>query len=205
MSRPLLSNNRNVRKLVRDAAIELFSRKGFSGTSMRELCDAAGITKPALYHYFPTKDGLFQYIVREALDGYREGMIRALAIEGTAEQRMVEVVWNDFKFTRQESQLLQLLYRVVFAPEPVVEPQGVVASVMEELEVLIKIAHQGMRAGEWVGSPEEIALSVLGLSHIHTLRYMVGGEGSLSRAQAQRCVEIALHGCGGPPGKPRKP
>lgn len=197
MPRPSRSNHRNVRQLIRHAAIELFSRNGFSGTSTRELCSVAGITKPALYHYFPTKEELFRGIVREALDEYKEGMQRASSLAGTAEQRLVEVVWNDFKFTRQQPELLLLLYRVVFAAEPVVDAQGVVASAMAELDALIRIAHVGTRNGEWLGSPEEIALSVLGLSHIQTLRYLVGGQGSLSRSQAQRCVEIALHGCGG--------
>jgi AcrR family transcriptional regulator len=196
MASPHQPNGRSTRQRILTAAIELFSQSGFAGTSTRELCQAAGITKPVLYHYFATKEDLFRQIVEEALHEYGEGMRRAAVPEGTAEQRLVEVVWNDFKFTRQQPQLLRLLYRVVFAHEAVIPVEDVVSAAMEELNVLLQVARDGIRSGEWLGSPEEIGLSVLGLSHIHTLRYMVGGEGSLSRAQAQRCVEVALHGCG---------
>ncbi len=190
------ANGRSTRQRILMAGIELFSRNGFAGTNMRELCEAAGVTKPALYHYFASKEDLFRKIVEEALNEYAAGMRRAGAMAGTAEQRMLEVVWNDFKFTRQQPVLLRLLYRVVFGQEAVIPVETVVSSAMEELQVLIEVARDGIRSGEWLGSPEEIAISVLGLSHIHTLRYLVGGEGSLSRAQAQRCVEIVLHGCG---------
>jgi AcrR family transcriptional regulator len=183
------------RQAIRRAAIRLFSTRGFAGTSTRELCHAAGVTKPVLYHYFANKEALFRQLIEEALSDYREGTVRAGAAGGSAEDRFVEVVWNDFKFTRKEPELLRLLYRVVFAGEPAVPAQTVVASAMQEMEVLLEVARQGIRQGEWLGSPDEIALSVLGLSHIQTLRYLVGGEGRLSLAQARRCVEIALRGC----------
>lgn len=190
------ANGHSTRQRILTAAVGLFSKNGFAGTSMRELCEAAGVTKPALYHYFATKEDLFRRIVEEALHEYAEGMRRAAEPEGAAEERLVAVIWNDFKFTKQQPVLLRLLYRVVFGQEAVIPIETVISSAMEELKVLIEVAQDGIRSGEWLGSPEEIAISVLGLSHIHTLRYMVGGQGSLSRAQAQRCVEIALHGCG---------
>jgi AcrR family transcriptional regulator len=189
------SEMQNKRQAIRLAAIRLFSTRGFAGTSTRELCRAAGVTKPVLYHYFASKEGLFQQLVEEALADYGEGITRAAEAEESAEERFVAVVWNDFRFTRREPELLRLLYRVVFAGEPVVHAQTVVASAMQEMQVLLEIAHRGVSDGEWLGSPEEIALSVLGLSHIQTLRYLVGGEGRLSQAQARRCVEVALRGC----------
>lgn len=195
MARPPKSGRRDTCQAIRAAAIRLFSRKGFTGTSTRELCRAARVTKPVLYHYFSTKDDLFQQLVKEALDDYRQGLLGAAEGAGTAEQRLAEVVRNDFQFTRREPELLRLLYRLVFAPEPIVEAEKLVAAGTEELSVLTRIAGQGVRSGEWRGRPGEIGLSVLGLSQIHMLAYLVTGEGRLSPAQARRCVQIALEGC----------
>ena len=41
------------------AARELFARKGYSGTSVREIVAAADVTKPVLYYYFRNKEGLY--------------------------------------------------------------------------------------------------------------------------------------------------
>jgi AcrR family transcriptional regulator len=49
-----------------DSALELFWRKGYEGTSLSDLTDAMGITRPSLYATFGNKEELF----RKALDRY---------------------------------------------------------------------------------------------------------------------------------------
>ncbi len=41
-----------------DAAIGLIRAKGYSATSVEDLCKAAGVTKGAFFHYFPSKEAL---------------------------------------------------------------------------------------------------------------------------------------------------
>jgi AcrR family transcriptional regulator len=45
-------------ELARKAA-PLFSERGYSGLGMRQIAEALGLSKSALYHYFPTKKSLF--------------------------------------------------------------------------------------------------------------------------------------------------
>lgn len=47
-------------------ATRLFARKGYAATSVREVVEASGCTKPALYYYFRSKDALFLEALREA-------------------------------------------------------------------------------------------------------------------------------------------
>lgn len=44
-------------------AAELFAIKGYEGTSLRDIAETAGITKAALYYWFPEKETLFQRVV----------------------------------------------------------------------------------------------------------------------------------------------
>jgi AcrR family transcriptional regulator len=48
----------NRREQILDAAAELFAAKGFHGVSVGELGKACGITGPALYKHFPSKDAV---------------------------------------------------------------------------------------------------------------------------------------------------
>lgn len=41
---------------ILDAAAELFTTRGYAGTSTRAIADAVGIRQASLYHYFSTKD-----------------------------------------------------------------------------------------------------------------------------------------------------
>lgn len=45
------------------AARELFARDGFAGVSTREVVEATGLTRGALYHHFPDKHALFDAVV----------------------------------------------------------------------------------------------------------------------------------------------
>jgi AcrR family transcriptional regulator len=53
----------NRRQLLIDAAIKAFAAKNYDGASVTDIANAAGITKRAIYRYFPTKRELF-YAVR---------------------------------------------------------------------------------------------------------------------------------------------
>ena len=53
---------------ILDAAIPLFARLGYGSASVRELAEAAGVTKPTLYYHFGSKEDLFHELVRYHLD-----------------------------------------------------------------------------------------------------------------------------------------
>jgi len=49
-----------VKQTILNKALKLFSAKGYEGVSVSELTEASGITKPTLYYYFGSKEGLFE-------------------------------------------------------------------------------------------------------------------------------------------------
>ena len=53
------------RRLVLDAALRLFSKQGFRGTSVREIADSAGVSIGNLYHHFPDKESIFRSLLDE--------------------------------------------------------------------------------------------------------------------------------------------
>ena len=46
-------------------ALDRFSRQGYEAAGIQEIVDSAGITKPSLYYYFGSKQGLLEAIVAE--------------------------------------------------------------------------------------------------------------------------------------------
>ena len=49
-----------------DTAQQVFTERGYAPTSMDELADAAGVTKPVLYDHFGSKDGLLAAVIERA-------------------------------------------------------------------------------------------------------------------------------------------
>ena len=53
-------NRLNRERQILDAALTVFAATGYSGTTMDAVAAEAGVTKPTLYSYFPSKESLFQ-------------------------------------------------------------------------------------------------------------------------------------------------
>lgn len=52
---------------VMDMAEELFAQRGFEGTTLRDIADAAGISEPGLYNHFRNKDDLYRSVLERGL------------------------------------------------------------------------------------------------------------------------------------------
>jgi len=62
------------REKIMATAVALFAEKGVAGTSAREIAEHAGIAVGLMYHYFKSKDEVYEALVQEAvkeLDGIK--------------------------------------------------------------------------------------------------------------------------------------
>ena len=55
-------------------ALEVFARQGFHGTSMNDVADAAGVTKPVLYQHFRSKRELYLALLEEVGSRLRDAI-----------------------------------------------------------------------------------------------------------------------------------
>jgi AcrR family transcriptional regulator len=60
------------RRQLLDAGAVLFAQHSYEEISMRQIAAAAGVSKPLLYHYFPSKNELFMAAVTEASSELQE-------------------------------------------------------------------------------------------------------------------------------------
>jgi len=99
------------RRQLIQVAIRLFSQKGFSGTTTREIALAAGVTEALIFRHFATKDDLYAAIldfkasearVEESLDELREYAERRddEGLFGTLGSKILEHYRKDLDFMR---------------------------------------------------------------------------------------------------------
>jgi len=58
-----MKHNENTKEKIIEIAIECFGELGYDGTSMRLIAEKTGVSKPAIYYYFPDKEKLFVGVV----------------------------------------------------------------------------------------------------------------------------------------------
>ena len=54
--------------MILDKALKVFAKKGFDATKMADLSKIIGISQGLIYHYFPSKEELFNTLVKRATD-----------------------------------------------------------------------------------------------------------------------------------------
>ncbi|MFZ1814560.1 MAG: TetR family transcriptional regulator C-terminal domain-containing protein [Rhizobiaceae bacterium] len=66
---------------ILEAALEVFSTLGFRGATIDQIAEAAGMSKPNLLYYFPTKEAIHLLLIERLLDKWLDPL-RALNPEG---------------------------------------------------------------------------------------------------------------------------
>jgi AcrR family transcriptional regulator len=89
---------RNRRRLILDAAAELFASKGYAQVSMADVADAVAVRPSALYRHFRGKDDLLDQAVHDQLTAVQADLhgpagARALA-ETALDHRRIGVLWQ---------------------------------------------------------------------------------------------------------------
>ena len=56
------------RKTILDAASLLFIEKGFGGTNINDIADAIGVTRTAVYYYFPSKEAMLEALTKDVTE-----------------------------------------------------------------------------------------------------------------------------------------
>lgn len=75
------------REQILDVAVQVFARNGFHGTSMNDVADAAGVTKPVLYQHFDSKQDLYLALLREVGARLRTSITAATATATSGRQQ----------------------------------------------------------------------------------------------------------------------
>ncbi len=73
---------RSRRDEILAVAAQLFARKGYRGTSMRDIGEASGVLGGSLYHHIKSKDALFVELHNGALDAAEARIAAAVAAAG---------------------------------------------------------------------------------------------------------------------------
>jgi len=153
-----------VEKEILDKALALFAERGFAGTTLQDVADALGMSRPALYYYVNSKEALLERLVESlslrdarALDSIRRR--NAPASERLHEMAR-EIATNAASNPRQSRLLSENRHHLPAAlAEADIEAER---SIRRSIELVIE---QGIRDGEFrVVEPRTAAMAIIGMS-----------------------------------------
>ena len=189
-------NPDETRRVLMEAALDLFAEKGFSRASMQDVAERAGVTKGAFYHHFSTKDDVLHLIHDEFIDRALEAQERALTSYGSPTEQLAHMAFD--------TTLICIEYRkhvMVFFRELSVLSGEVRDAVLEKrhrsTELFEETIRRGIEAGEFDRDldPAVAALGLLGMWVWPYQWYRPEGHRSASEI-ARQFATMSLRGVG---------
>jgi AcrR family transcriptional regulator len=87
------SQNRNSEERILNESMRLFLERGYHGTSIDDITQAAGLTKGAFYWHFRSKEALLRKIIEKYEKSFLDGLIRAVSeVKGGALDRFEKYI-----------------------------------------------------------------------------------------------------------------
>lgn len=176
-------------------ALDLFAVKGYDATAVREICEAAGITKPTLYHFYGSKDGVFRALVSGAFEQFRQHVERGLASSDSLRAGLKAVARSLFADARQRPKLWRFIHAIVWAP-PSTAPSTDCSKLYETVLVLMSAAFdQAVASGELAPGPTRIRLLVLmGALREAANKHVITGQPDLTPELADALIDTIADG-----------
>lgn len=94
--------------LMLDVAEEFFAA-GYQAASMDDIAARVGVSKPMLYHYFGSKEGLFLACLRRARDGMLAAILSGAQLAAPPERRLYTALVAWFRFIDEHRRLWQII------------------------------------------------------------------------------------------------
>ena len=100
------------REQLLSVAITVFAEKGFHNTSMNDVADAAGVTKPVLYQHFASKRALYLELLAEIGAELRDTIAKATADAAGPRQQINLGFVAYFEFVADHADAFRVLWPI---------------------------------------------------------------------------------------------
>lgn len=156
-----------VRERLLMAATELFACKGYASTTVREIVNAAGVTKPVLYYYFQNKEGIYLELMSESFVKFEALLNTARNETGQANRKILALCDNLMVLLGENLQVARVMYAIYYGP-----PQGAPffdcnVFHFKFQDTIQEFINEGIKTGEFRdGNALDMTWAILGAANI---------------------------------------
>ncbi len=185
----------NVRDKLLASATGLFNRRGYAATTVREIVEATGVTKPVLYYYFGSKEGIYLEIMGHLLKDFEERLEACRARGGSGRERILALCDEMFSLFLDHTDYVRLLYSIYYGP-----PQGAPffdfdAFYAKLHDATRQTVEQGIQGREFRrGDPEDMTLAILGALHVAVENHLTHPEMAVGNQGLARILGVIFSG-----------
>jgi len=101
---------------ILQTACQLFSQHGYDAVGVQEIIETAGFTKPTLYHYFGSKQGLLVAILDYYLSPFHQKLLEVLIYRGDVQTNLRNIFNLYLDFAQHQTRFFRLWMATRLSP-----------------------------------------------------------------------------------------
>jgi len=140
-----------------DAALKLFTERGFHGTSTAQISKDAGVATGTLFNYFPRKEDLINSLYFEVKGDLSYAMGKDIEAESTFQDKLRKIWLNLIRWGVDNQE--EFLFVGQFCSSPYIT-KFTREEVMKEYIFLHKLVDEGIKKGEIRDLPTELTIAM---------------------------------------------
>ncbi|OWU81620.1 TetR family transcriptional regulator C-terminal domain-containing protein [Phaeobacter sp. 22II1-1F12B] len=144
-TRPVTRIQQKNRATILDAALDVFSQRGFGGATVDQIAATAGLSKPNLLYYFPTKEAIYEALLGGLLDTWLDPL-RAMKSSGEPLPEILAYVQRKLEMSRDFPRESRLFANEIIQGAPLIENElsGALRDLVDEkAEIINQWADEG--------------------------------------------------------------
>lgn len=182
------------RLLIMEAALKLFASRGYDAVGVQEIIDSVGITKPTLYHYFGSKQGLLDEILKEDFEKLIAAIKTASRYNGDVTTALRATVSGFFEFAREHPVFYRMQLAMWFAPP---ESHAHISDIHYNEQLYRILEDLFLRAakdhGNMKGRHKGYAATFMGMINIY-IGLSINGRVKLNDELVNKAIHQYMHG-----------
>ncbi|MBU0712693.1 TetR/AcrR family transcriptional regulator [bacterium] len=195
-----MSHDESTKVKIIEVAIECFGELGYDGTSMRLIAEKSGISKPAIYYYFPDKQHLFQGIVEFVLNSFTNALENIKNKKTDAISKLKEIIVARFQPLSNQSTTRRFLHGMFtngvkhgmkFDHKNMFEAQE---------NIILAIIQQGIDEGHFRAdlNKKSLLYAFIGTINLYTRDNLMNNAAPVNEEQADQIIKQIIQGVGKP-------
>jgi TetR/AcrR family transcriptional regulator len=182
------------RKHLLSCALRLFVARGYEGVCVQEIVEAAGVTKPTLYHYFGSKRGLLEALLEDGLAELHRQLAVAADYQHDLPKTLPLIARVYFDFAKSHRELYRMLLCLWFAPLESEAYRTVVRFHQSQFDLVARVFRQAEADhGNMKGRHRAYALTFIGLLNNY-VSAALNGYAHLDDQLMRQAVHQFMHG-----------
>lgn len=89
-----MAKRKETREIIINTATKIFFKNGFENSSVKMILDEANVVTVSFYHFFPSKEALFEAVVERYLENYSLQITQVLQDDTKDMENLLKCIWD---------------------------------------------------------------------------------------------------------------